>query len=76
MPSELARLTRSEWELILGEATFCKIDIEIVRGYLINGMYQVDVGGEVDRDRRTVYNRLHKYIFPRAQEVAHKLNII
>lgn len=76
MPAALAGLTKSEWELILNEACYCQIDAQIVRYYIINGLYQVEVGSEIDRVRRTVYNHLKKRIFPRAQEVAEKLNII
>ena len=76
MPKELEKLTRSEWELILNEACYSPLDEDIVRHYIMKGLCQIDVGGELDRTRQTIHNHLRSRIFPRAQEVATKLNII
>lgn len=76
LPSDLAGLTRSEWGLIVSEARFSQIDAEIVRIHIMDGWAQIDVASELDRDRKTIYRKLHKNIIPRAREVASKLNMI
>lgn len=76
LPKDLAGLTRSEWGLIVSEARFSQIDAEIVRIHIMNGWAQIDVASELDRDRKTIYRKLHKTIIPRAREVASKLNMI
>ena len=76
LPKDLAGLTRSEWETIVSEARFRQIDADIVRLYIIGGMAQIDVAGELDRVRMTISNRVHKHILPRAREVAMKLHMI
>lgn len=76
LPSDLAGLTRSEWGLIVSEARFSHIDAEIVRIHIMDGWAQIDVASELDRDRKTIYRKLHKNIIPRAREVASKLNMI
>jgi hypothetical protein len=75
MPVELRTLSRSEWELILHEACLSQIDVQIVRGYILDGLPQCEVGADLDRDRKTVYRHLQG-IYPRAKEIAKKLNII
>ncbi len=76
LPCDLAGLTRSEWGLILSEARFSQIDAEIVRIHIMDGVAQVDTATELDRDRKTIYRKLHKIIIPRAREVANKLKLI
>ena len=76
LPYDLAGLTRSEWEKILSEARYKRIDADIVRVYILDGGLQIDAATEVDRTRVTVYRRMHNHIIPRAREVAEKLNII
>ena len=76
LPEDLAGLTRSEWGLILSEACFNQIDAEIVRIHIMDGVAQVDTAVELDRVRMTIYRRLRRNIYPRAREVAEKLNII
>lgn len=76
LPEDLAGLTRSEWGLIVSEARFSQIDAEIVRIHIMDGWAQVDVATELDRDRKTIYRKLHNTIIPRAREVAGKLHII
>lgn len=76
LPEDLAGLTRSEWGQILLEARFSQIDAEIVRIHIMDGVAQVDTATELDRVRMTIYRRLRKNIYPRAREVANKLNII
>lgn len=76
LPNDLSGLTRSEWEMILHEAMYSQIDEDIVRYHIINRMAQCDAAAEIDRVRMTIYRRLHKHIYPRAREVAHKINII
>lgn len=76
LPNDLAGLTRSEWEKIISEARYSQIDGEIVRLYILDGLSQVDTATELDRVRMTVSRRLHKIIYPRAREVAHKLHIL
>lgn len=76
LPNDLAGLTRSEWGLILSEARYSQIDAEIVRIYILDGIAQVDAATELERDRKTIYRKLHKTIIPRAREVALKLHII
>ena len=76
MPAQLAGLTKSEWELILAEACYSQLDEDIVRHYIMKGLCQIEVGGELDRTRQTIHNHLRSRIFPRAQEVATKLHII
>lgn len=75
LPTDLAGLTRSEWELILSEARYNQIDAEIVRLYIIGGLAQVDTATEVDRVRTTIYRRLRDRIYPRAREIIQKCNI-
>ena len=76
LPEDLAGLTRSEWGLIVSEACFGQIDAEIVRIHIMDGVAQVDTATELDRVRMTIYRRLRKNIYPRAREVARKLNMI
>lgn len=76
LPDDLAGLTRSEWELILSEARYSQIDREIVRLYILGGMAQIDTATELDRVRTTIYRRLRNNIYPRAREIATKLQII
>lgn len=76
LPEDLAGLTRSEWEHILSEARYSQIDAEIVRIHIILGVAQVDTATELDRVRMTIYRRLRKNIYPRAREVAKKLQMI
>lgn len=76
LPEDLAGLTRSEWEQILSEARYSQIDAEIVRIHIILGLAQVDTATELDRVRMTIYRRLRKNIYPRAREVAKKLNML
>lgn len=76
LPNDLAGLTRSEWEKIISEARFSQIDKEIVRLHILEGIAQVDTAAELDRVRMTVSRRLHKIIYPRAREVAQKLQIL
>lgn len=73
LPTDLAGLTRSEWELIISEARYSQIDREIVRLYILEGMAQIDAAAELDRVRTTIYRRLQKNIYPRAREVLKKL---
>lgn len=76
LPEDLAGLTRSEWETILSEARYSQIDAEIVRIHIMDGVAQVDTATDLDRVRMTIYRRLRKNIYPRAREVANKLNMI
>lgn len=76
LPDDLAGLTRSEWEKIISEARYSRIDREIVRLHILEGLAQVDTATELDRVRMTVSRRLHKVIYPRAREVAQKLHIL
>lgn len=76
LPSDLAGLTRSEWELIVREARYSQLDAEIVRMHILDGLAQVDTATELDRVRMTISRRLQRNIYPRAREVALKLNII
>ena len=76
LPEDLAGLTRSEWGMILTEARYSQIDAEIVRIYIMDGIAQIDTATELERDRKTIYRKLHRVIIPRAREVANKLNII
>jgi hypothetical protein len=76
LPEDLAGLTRSEWGMILTEARYSQIDAEIVRIYIMDGIAQIDTATELERDRKTIYRKLHRVIIPRAREVANKLNMI
>ena len=76
LPEDLAGLTRTEWGAILSEARYSQIDAEIVRIYIMDGIAQIDVATELDRDRKTIYRKLHGIIIPRAREVALKLKMI
>ena len=76
LPEDLAGLTRSEWGQILLEARFSQIDAEIVKLHIMDGVAQVDTATELDRVRMTIYRRLRKNIYPRAREVAGKLQMI
>jgi hypothetical protein len=42
----------------------------------MDGVAQIDTAVELDRVRMTIYRRLHRNIYPRAREIAEKLNLI
>lgn len=75
LPSDLAGLLRSEWELIIDEAGLDMVDEGIVRDCFIDKYSQAYAASGVDRTRCTISRRLPRVI-NRVREVAEKLNLI
>lgn len=75
LPSELAGLLRSEWEVIIEEAGFDEVEQGIVRDCFMDKYTRAYAATGVDRTSRTVSRRI-PHIIIRAQEVAAKLNMI
>lgn len=75
LPSDLAGLLRSEWELIIDEAGLDMVDEGIVRDCFIDKYSQAYAASGVDRTRCTISRRLPRVI-RRVREVAEKLNLI
>ena len=73
LPTELADLLRSELETVIKEAALYRDDELIASRYLIDKWCQIDIAAELGWRRATVGDHL-KYILPRLEDVANRLN--
>ena len=73
LPPELADLLRSELVKVIEEAALHQDDELIAQRYLIDKWCQIDIAAELGWRRSTVGDHL-KYILPRLEDVADKLN--
>lgn len=75
LPNDLAGLLRSEWELVVEQASLGEEDTEIARDCLFLRIPQIEVAEELGIDRSTISRRMPK-IIERVQKTAKKLNMI
>lgn len=75
IPADLAGLLRSEWELIIEQASLGAEDSAIVRGCIVDKTPQIDVADELGIHRSTISHRLPN-IIRRVRQVAKKLDMI
>lgn len=73
IPTELAELLRSDWEILIREAALFQQDEMIVRRCLVDKWPLIDAAIEIGIDRGTVSARL-SYLIPRLQAVFEKLH--
>lgn len=74
IPEALDKLTRTQIELVIREATLGEEDSEIAARCLIDRWAQVDIAAQINRDRSTVSRRM-PYILERLEYTAGKLNL-
>ncbi len=74
MPDNLARLLRSEWELVIHQSSLGAEDAEIAKQCLFLRVPQIDVAIDLGIDRSTVSHRIPA-IIARLQQTVQKLKI-
>lgn len=75
IPSDLAGLLRSEWELVLEQASLGAEDTVIARECLFERVPQIEVAADLGIDRSTISHRIPQ-IVARVQQTAKKLDMV
>lgn len=72
VPESLDDFTRSDWEVVIREATLGAEDTRIAEMYLLDGIAHVDIGAEVGLSRSAISKRMIK-IIDKVERTAKKL---